>query len=40
MASKMSKEDMITIIEKGRDKMPGFEKELTKEQIAGIVDYL
>ncbi len=38
--SKMSREEMITIIEKGREKMPGFEKELTKEQIADIVDYV
>jgi mono/diheme cytochrome c family protein len=40
MASKMSKDEMIAIIEKGNNKMPGFEKELTKERIAGIVDYL
>ena len=38
-ASKMNREEMIAIIEKGRDKMPGFEKELTKEQITDIVDY-
>jgi mono/diheme cytochrome c family protein len=31
---------MIAIIEKGRNKMPGFEKELTREQITGIADYL
>ena len=40
MASKMGREEMTAIIEKGKDKMPGFEKELTKEQIAGIVEYL
>lgn len=40
MASKMNKEEMAAIIVTGKDKMPGFEKELTKEQIAGIVDYL
>ena len=40
MASKMSRVEMIAITEKGKDKMPGFEKELTKEQIAGIVDYI
>jgi cytochrome c5 len=39
-ASTMSKEEMIAIIEKGRNKMPGFEKELTKEQITDIVDLL
>lgn len=38
--SKMNRDEMIAIIEKGRDKMPGFEKELTKEQIADIVDYI
>jgi cytochrome c5 len=40
IASKMSKDEMIAITEKGKDKMPGFEKELTKEQIAGIIDYI
>jgi mono/diheme cytochrome c family protein len=39
-ASKMNKEEMIAIVEKGKDKMPGFEKELTKEQIAALVDYI
>ena len=39
-ASEMSKDEMITIIETGKDKMPGFEKELTKEQITALVDYL
>jgi mono/diheme cytochrome c family protein len=39
-ASTMNKEEMIAIIEKGRDKMPEFEKELTKEQITAIVDYV
>jgi mono/diheme cytochrome c family protein len=38
--SKMNKEEMITITQKGKDKMPGFEKSLTKEQISGIVDYV
>ncbi len=38
--SKMNREEMIAIIEKGKDKMPGFEKELTKEQITDIVDYI
>jgi mono/diheme cytochrome c family protein len=39
-SSKMNKTDMIAIVEKGKDKMPGFEKELTKEQMAAIVDYI
>jgi len=39
-ASQMNREEMIAIIEKGKDKMPGFEKELTREQIAEIVDYI
>jgi mono/diheme cytochrome c family protein len=39
-ASTMSKEEMIAIIEKGRNKMPGFEKELTGKQITDIVDLL
>jgi mono/diheme cytochrome c family protein len=38
--SKMNREEMIAIIAKGKDKMPGFEKELTKEQITDIVDYI
>ena len=39
-SSKMNREEMIAIIEKGKDKMPGFEKELTKEQITNVVDYI
>jgi mono/diheme cytochrome c family protein len=39
-SSRMNREEMIAITEKGRDKMPGFEKELTQEQIADIVDYI
>jgi mono/diheme cytochrome c family protein len=39
-ASQMSSEEMIAIVEKGKDKMPGFEKEMTKEQITAIVDYV
>lgn len=38
--SKMTREEMIAITEKGKDKMPAFEKELTKEQIADVVDYI
>jgi mono/diheme cytochrome c family protein len=39
-ASSMSREEMIATIEKGKDRMPAFEKELTKEQIISIVDYI
>jgi cytochrome c6 len=39
-ASQMSKEEMIAIIEKGKDKMPGFEKKLSQEQITAIVEYV
>jgi mono/diheme cytochrome c family protein len=38
--SKMSKEEMIAITAKGKNKMPGFEKELTKEEIAELIDYI
>ncbi|MDA8125435.1 MAG: c-type cytochrome [Deltaproteobacteria bacterium] len=38
--SKMSREEMIAITEKGKDKMPGFEQELTREQIETVVDYI
>lgn len=40
MASKMSREEMIAITEKGKDKMPGFEKEMTKDQIISVIDYI
>jgi mono/diheme cytochrome c family protein len=39
-ASQMNRDEMIAITEKGKDKMPAFEKELTKEQISDIVDYI
>lgn len=39
-ASQMNREEMIAITEKGKNKMPAFEKELTKEQIADIIDYI
>jgi mono/diheme cytochrome c family protein len=39
-ASPMSKAEMIVIIEKGRNKMPSFENQLTKDQIIAIVDYI
>ena len=38
--SKMNREEMIAITEKGKDKMPGFEKELTRKQIEDVVDYI
>jgi mono/diheme cytochrome c family protein len=40
IASRMSRDEMIAITEKGKNKMPGYEKILTKEQIAGIIDYV
>jgi mono/diheme cytochrome c family protein len=40
MASKMSRDEMIAITEKGKDKMPGFEKEMTKDQIISVIDYI
>ena len=39
-ASQMNNAEMIAIIEKGKDKMPSFEKVLTKDQIITIVDYV
>jgi mono/diheme cytochrome c family protein len=39
-ASEMNQTEMVEITEKGRNQMPGFEKQLTKEQIAAIVEYV
>jgi mono/diheme cytochrome c family protein len=39
-ASQMNKEEMIQIAQKGKDKMPSFEKEMTRDQIGAIVDYI
>jgi mono/diheme cytochrome c family protein len=39
-AGKMNRYEMIAMIEKGKDKMPGFEAKLTKDQIIAIVDYV
>ena len=39
-ASQMNKGMMSTIIEKGKNRMPSFEKKLSKEQITAIVDYV
>jgi mono/diheme cytochrome c family protein len=39
-ASQLNQEEMTAVIEKGRNKMPAFEKELTPEQIKGLVDYI
>ncbi len=39
-ASVMSREAMIDITEKGKNKMPGFGKEMTREQIAEVIDYI
>jgi cytochrome c5 len=38
--SQMNKEEMIAIIEKGKDKMPSFEKDLTKDKVNALVDFL
>lgn len=38
--SALNKAEMIAIIEKGRGTMPSYENELTKDQIAAIVDYI
>jgi mono/diheme cytochrome c family protein len=40
MTSEMSRDEMIAIIEKGKNKMPSFEKDLTKDQITAIADYI
>jgi mono/diheme cytochrome c family protein len=39
-ASEMSRDDMIAITEVGKDKMPGFAKELSKDQITAVIDYV
>jgi mono/diheme cytochrome c family protein len=39
-ASSMSREEMIAVVEKGKDRMPAFEKDMTKEQIAAVIDYV
>ena len=39
--SKLNRDEMIAVIGKGRGpQMPGFEKKLTKQRIADLVDYL
>jgi mono/diheme cytochrome c family protein len=38
--SRMNREEMIAITEKGREKMPGFGKELTRQQIEEVIDYI
>jgi len=40
MTSKMSRDEMIAITEKGKDQMPAFEKELSRDQIEAIADYI
>jgi cytochrome c6 len=37
---KQSDADLATIIEKGKNPMPGYEGKLTKEQIDGLVKYI
>jgi mono/diheme cytochrome c family protein len=39
MTSKMSVPDMIKVVTAGMEDMPGFSKELSKEEISAIVDY-
>jgi len=39
-ASKMTRDEMIAITETGKGVMPGYKDQLTKEQIADIVDYI
>ena len=39
-ASELNDTEMIAVIEKGRNQMPGFEKELTKDRIQAIVGYI
>jgi len=40
MASKMSREEMIAVTEKGKNKMPAFENVLGKDRIAAVIDYI
>jgi mono/diheme cytochrome c family protein len=40
LASELTRDEMVAVVEKGRGKMPAFEKELTQEQIVAIVDYV
>ncbi|MCK9392428.1 MAG: c-type cytochrome [Syntrophales bacterium] len=39
-ASKMNRDEMIAITEKGKGTMPAYKDKLTKDQIAGVVDYI
>ena len=39
-ASKMNKAEMIARIETGHGIMPGFKKEMSRERISAIVDYV
>jgi cytochrome c6 len=38
--SEMDKAQMTAIVENGKNKMPAFKGKLTKDQTAGIVDYV
>ncbi len=38
--STKDKNEMIAIVEKGKGEMPGFDAQLTKDQIAAVVDYV
>lgn len=39
-ASEMNRDEMIAFTEKGKGVMPAYKDKLTKDQIAGIVDYI
>jgi mono/diheme cytochrome c family protein len=39
-ASEMNRDEMIAITETGKGAMPGYKDNLTKQQIADIVDYI
>ena len=39
-ASEMNPEEVMAVIEKGKNQMPGFEKKLSKEKIEALVDYV
>jgi mono/diheme cytochrome c family protein len=40
LASGLTRDEMIAVTEKGRNKMPAFEKELTRQQTEAIIDYV
>jgi mono/diheme cytochrome c family protein len=40
MTTRMSRDEIIAITETGKNKMPAFEKELSRERIEAIADYV